>query len=68
MKREKGALRLIQSTQGVSRGAKKQEQKEEGIQKITSPHLEPNPSKKLIKGRGPSSIIDLVQEQKLHTK
>ena len=31
MKREKGALRLIQSTQGVSRGAKKQEQKEEGI-------------------------------------
>ena len=51
-----------------TRGAKKHEQKEEGIQKITSPHLEPDQSKKLIKGRGPSSIIDLVQDQKLHTK
>ena len=51
-----------------TRGAKRQEQKEEGIQKITSPQLEPNQSKKLIKGRGPSFTTDLVQNQILHTK
>ena len=65
--RRKGALRLTQSIQGHTRGAKKQKQKEEEIQNITSPHLEPNQSKRLIKGRGPSSIINLVQNQKLHT-
>ena len=32
------------------------------------PHLEPNQSKKLIKSKGSSSIYNLVQDQKLHTK
>ena len=56
---------MTQSIRGYAKDAKKQEQKEEGIQKIINPHLEPNQSKNVIKGRGPSSIIDLVQNQKI---
>ena len=36
-------------------------------QKLTSPHLEPNQSKKLIKGKGPTSKQDLDQDQRLQT-
>ena len=35
---------------------------------LTHPHLEPNQSQKSIKGKGPSTIYNLVQYQKLHTK
>ena len=51
-----------------ARGAKKHEQKRRGGTKKYTPVLIPYQSKKLIKGKGPSSIIDLVQDQKLHTE
>ena len=34
---------------------------------LTSPQLEPNQSKKLIKGKGPTSKQDLDQDQRLQT-
>ena len=36
-------------------------------QTLTSPQLEPNQSKKLIKGRGPTSKYVLDQDQRLQT-
>ena len=53
------------SIQEVSKGKNK---KKRGYKKFTNPYLEPNQSKKLIKDKVPSSITDLVHDQKLHTK
>ena len=50
-------------------GAWRQKQKRRRITKnLTRPHLEPNQSTKLIKGKDLSSINNLVQDQKLQTK
>ena len=62
----KGQPKAYRSTQEAPKGKNK---KDEGIQKnLIRPHLEPNQSKKLIKGKGPSSINNLVQDHKLYTK
>ena len=62
----KGQPKAYRSTQEAPKGKNK---KDEGIQKnLIRPHLELNQSKKLIKGKGPSSINNLVQDHKLYTK
>ena len=48
------------STQEVPQG---KSQEEEGLQKLTHPHLEPNQSNKLINDNGPTSMNNLAQDQ-----
>ena len=38
-------------------------QEEEGLQKLTHPHLEPNQSNKSINDNGPTSMNNLAQDQ-----
>ena len=55
------------SIQQVPKG-KKQQKIRGNTKHLTCPHLESNKSKKPIKDKGSSSIYNLVQDQKLHTK
>ena len=65
--KKKEAQRRTQSIQDSKRQNVKTK-KIRDTKNLTHPHLEPNQSKKLIKSKGPSSIYNLVQDQKLHKK
>ena len=55
-------------TGSIQEALKGKNKKKKGYKKLISPHLEPNQSKKLIKGKGPTSIHDLDQNQRLYAK
>ena len=53
-------------TRSIQPGGYRHKTKERGVPKnLTHLHLAPNQSKKLIKELGPSSIHNLIQDQKL---
>ena len=66
-KKRKGHLKANpKHTRSIQQTPKNKNKIKEGIQKnLTRPHLGPNQSKKLIKGKGSSFINNLTQDQKL---
>ena len=53
---------------GIQEAPIDKKQEKEGTKKLTRPHLESNPIKKLIKELGSSSIHNLDQDHKLQIK